>query len=145
MKPSNLRSPHEKTGGIVYFARMVDKIRRHAAGELPAEYHANLGGGFDARCASFLWVEYPALVERVKEGGSAEEILEWCFAQGRKPSAEEIEVWSEFMRKRGWDDEATPLLQRRLRESGFEDRTDVETFFDFIDLDEGREAAARPA
>lgn len=143
MKVENLRSPHEKTGGIHYFGRMVDKIRLHQAGALPAEYHANLGAGFDARCVNFLWIEYPALVERVKQGGSVDEILEWAFAQGRKPSAEDIEVWNEFMRKRGWNDEATPMLQRRLREGGFETRTDVQTFFDYIDLDEDRDPRKR--
>lgn len=139
MKVDNLRSPYAQTGGIHYFARMLDKIRLHAAGQLPADYQPNLGGGFDGRCVSFLKVEYPALVERVKQGGTDEEILEWAFSQGRRPSAEEIEVWNEFMRKRGWNDEATPTLQRRLREGNFEDRTDIQTFFDYIDLDEGRD------
>ncbi|MHA3774535.1 DUF5069 domain-containing protein [Verrucomicrobiota bacterium sgz303538] len=139
MKIENLRSPQAQTGGIYYFGRMLDKIRLHAAGQLPADYQPNLGGGFDGRCVSFLKVEYPALVERVKQGGSDEEILEWVFSQGRIPNAEEIEVWNEFMRKRGWNDEATPTLQRRLREGNFEDRTDIQTFFDYIDLDEGRD------
>ena len=139
MNVPNLRSPYEKLGGIHYLPRMIDKIRLHAAGELPAEYHGNLGSGFDARCLSFLWVEYPALVERVKAGGTDEEILEWAFAQGRKPSDEEIEIWNEFMRKRGWNDEATPMLQRRLRENGLEERTDIQTFFAYIDADEGRD------
>ena len=139
MKVDNLRSPYVKTGGIVYFARMLDKIRLHADGRLPAEYQANLGTGFDGRCVSFLGVGYPELVDRVKKGGTDQEILEWCFGTGRKPGADEIEVWNEFMRKRGWNDEASPTLARRLREGGFEDRTDVQTFFDFIDLDEGRD------
>ena len=139
MKVENLRSPYEKTGGVYYFGRMIDKIRLHTEGRLPSDYHANLGGGFDARCCSFLWVEYPMLVERVKEGGTDDEILEWTSQQGRKPSDEEIEVWNEFMRKRGWNDEATPTLQRRLREGNFGERTDIQTSFDYIDLDEGRD------
>jgi hypothetical protein len=121
---------------------MVDKIRLHATGELPADYQPNLGSGFDARCLSFLWIEYSALVERVKAGGTDEEILNWAFAQGRKPSEEEIEIWNEFMRKRGWNDEATPMLQRRLRENDLEHRTDIQTFFAYIDADEGRDKGA---
>jgi hypothetical protein len=50
-----------------------------------------------------------------------------------------MEVWNEFMRKRGWDDEATKRLNERLTESGFQNRTDIQTFFDYIDLDEGRD------
>lgn len=139
MNVPHLRSPYVKVGGIHYVARMFDKIRLNAAHQLPAEYHANLGTGFDGRALSFLWIEYPALVERVKQGGSDEEILEWAFNQGRRPSTEEIEVWNEFMRKRGWNDEATERLGQRKGESGFAARTDIETFFDYIDADEGRD------
>lgn len=139
MNVPSLRSPYVKVGGIHYLARLFDKIRLHAAHQLPAEYHANLGTGFDGRALSFLWIEYPALVERVKQGGTDDEILEWAFTQGRRPSAEEVEVWNEFMRKRGWNDEATERLGQRKSESGFEARTDIETFFDYIDADEGRD------
>jgi gluconokinase len=143
MNVPGLRSPRDPVGGIVYFGRMLDKIRLHAAGKLPADYHANLGGGFDERTVDFLHIGYPALVERVKQGGSDMEILAWSFQAGRKPSEEEIEVWNGFMSKRGWNDEMSPRLQMRLREGGFESRTDIQTFFDFIDLDEGRDPAAR--
>jgi hypothetical protein len=148
MNVPGLRSPHEKLGGICYLGRMFDKIRLHAEGALPADYQQNLGAGFDGRALNFLWIEYPALVERVKEGGTDEDILEWCFARGRQPSPEEIEIWNEFMRKRGWNDESSAKLAQRKRESGFEDRDDIQTFFDYIDLDEGRDpnpelAAAR--
>jgi len=118
---------------------MLDKIRVRAAGLLPAEYHANLGGGFDERALSFLWIEYPPLVERVKNGGTDEEIAEWTFSQGRHPSPEDIEIWNEFMRKRGWDDEASPRLAQRKAESGFQNRDDIQTFFAYIDADEGRD------
>jgi len=126
-------------GGIYYFARMLDKIRLHLAGSLPLEFHANLGSGFDGRCVSFLWIEYPALAERVKEGGDDEEILEWAFMQGRKPSREEIEIWNDFMRKRGWNDESSQRLALRKHESGFPERDDIQTFFEYIDMDEGRD------
>jgi gluconokinase len=141
MNVPGLRSPHEKLGGICYIGRMLDKIRLHAAGKLPADFIGNLGGGFDERAVNFLWIDYPALVERVKEGGSDEEILEWCQQRGRSPRVEEIEVWNEFMRKRGWNDEATPRLAQRKQEGGFGARDDIQTFFDYIDLDEGRDPA----
>ncbi len=141
MSVEGLRSPHQKTGGIVYFARMLDKIRRHSEGRLPQEYHANLGGGFDDFCCRFLWLEYPALAERVKSGGTDDEILAWAFQQGRRPNDHEILVWNEFMRKRGWNDEASDRLAMRKSESGFPERTDIVTFFDYIDMDEGRDPA----
>ena len=143
MKVENLRSPYAKTDGLFYFPRMLDKIRLFAAGQLPKDYHANLGGGFDERCLHFLGVDYDVLKERVSGGGSDEEILEWAFATGHRRNEEEIEIWNEFMRKRGWNDEGSERLQSRLQEAGFANRTDIQTFFDFIDLDEGREKARR--
>lgn len=145
MNIPQLRSPGVTTNGIVHFARMVDKIRLHAAGQLPAEYQENLGGGFDQRCLAFLGIEYPVLVERVKAGGSDQELLEWAFAQGRRPSGEEIEVWNDFMRKRGWRDAGSERLAMRKAESGFANREDIQTFFDYIDLDEGRDPARQGA
>jgi len=133
-----LRSPFEKVGGLFYFGRMLDKIRLHAKGELPPDYHENLGKGFDEKCVTFLRIKYHQLTEYVKRGGSDEEILQWCFSVGRKPSENDVYVWNEFMRKRGWNDEVSETLERRKKDAGMSDRSDIETAFKFIDADEGR-------
>ena len=138
MTKLDLRSPSHTVGGIVYFGRMLDKIRAHAKGELPLEYQANLGRGFDASCCKFLQIDYDQLVERVKQGGSDEEILQWCFAAGRNPTEYDVFVWNEFMRKRGWNDELSDILQRRKNEAGMAGRSEIATMFNFIDADEGR-------
>jgi hypothetical protein len=138
MRYAGLRSPHVKTCGLVYFARMLDKIRGEAKGELPEEYRANLGRGFDGNCCQFLRTDYPKLVERVKQGGSDEEILHWCYDQGRRPTDDDMYVWNEFMRKRGWNDEISDILKRRKKESGMAGRSEIETMFTYIDADEGR-------
>ena len=142
MKVENLRSPRGRTRGLVYFGRMLDKIRLHAAGRLPAEYHDNLGGGFDEFCCKFLGIDYAALVDRTKAGGTDEEILDWCFAHGQPHDAHEISIWNAFMTKRGWNDEAAERLAMRKREAGWSRRDDIQTFFDFIDADEGRPVTA---
>ena len=144
MQVPGLRSPYDQVGGIYYVGRMFDKIRLHAAGKLPEDYHANLGKGFDARALSLLNLDYPSVVERVNQGGTDAEILKWCFERGRRPSDEEIEIWNDFMRKRGWRDDGTPTLQKRLKEIRCEDRADIQTFFDFLDLDEGRDPRDHP-
>ena len=138
MKDFPVRSPSEKLGGLFYFARMLDKIRVHARGELPAEYQPNLGKGFDAKCCAFLHLDYAQLSERVKQGASDDEMLEWAFTSGRRPTADEITMWNEFMRKFGWRDHAAEILERRKREAGMHDRAEIETMFQFIDADEGR-------
>ena len=117
---------------------MLDKIRSHAKGELPSDYQANLGKGFDGSCTRFLRVNYDELVERVKQGGTDNEILQWCFSTGRHPSEDEIHIWNEFMRKRGWNDEVSETLKRRKKEAGMAGRSEIETMFTFIDADEGR-------
>ncbi len=135
-----LRSPYDSTGGLVYFGRMLDKIRLHAQGLLPDEWVKSLGdaypSSFDSRCCRFLALDYDALRERILAGGSDEEVLEWAFSHGRKPSEEEIEIWNAFMTKRGWRDAGTSRLQERLAELGLPPDA-VSTMFDFIDLDEG--------
>ena len=122
-----LRSPCEKVDGLFYFGRMLDKIRLHAKGELPSDYHANLGKGFDEKCVLFLRVNYDELAERVKKGATDEEILQWCFSVGRQPSDDDLYVWNEFMRKRGWNDEVSETLKRRKAEAGMTDRADIQT------------------
>src|SRR5881394_2002695 len=113
MPTVNLRSPREKVSGIFYFGRMLDKIRLHAKGELPSDYHPNLGKGFDEKCVKFLRVDYDQLVERVKRGSTDKEILEWCFTVGHQPTENELYFWNEFMRKRGWNDEVSEMVERR--------------------------------
>jgi len=136
-----LRSPSDQVRGIVYFGRMLDKIRLYATGKLPEGWQAARGttskSSFDARCCRFLGIDYAALEKETLKGGSDEELLAWAFANGRKPSEDEIEVWNAFMTKRGWRDAATQRLHERLAEIGLPPGT-VQTMFEFIDLDEGR-------
>jgi gluconokinase len=139
MKIPGLRSPHETVGGLVHFGRMLDKIKLHAQGKLPADYHQALGGGFDGRCCAFLGVKYEDVVARVKLGGEDQDILEWCFENGRKPSPEEIDIWSSYLRKRGWRDDASNRLAERKKEFGIAHRDDIQCFFDLLDADEGRD------
>ena len=69
MERPPLRSPFAKVNGFVYFGRMLDKIRAHAKGDLPEDYQANLGKGFDGSCVHFLRVDYNDLVDQAKQGG----------------------------------------------------------------------------
>jgi hypothetical protein len=138
---SGLRSPYDRIGGLVYFGRMLDKIRLHAAGRLPADYHKNIGKGFDMRCAEHLGVIYDEIVKRTLEGGTDEEILAWCRAKGGPRTEIQIEMFNSFLMKRGWRDNATEVLKRRITEDRLTDKP-IETFFDLIEYDEGRDPVA---
>ncbi len=139
-----LRSPFDQVKGLVYFGRMLDKMRLAAAGKLPEGWQAARGtttkNSFDSRCCSFLKLDYAALETETLKGGSDEALLAWAFKHGRQPSEEEIEVWNAFMTKRGWRDAGTQRLNERLAEIGLPPGT-VQTMFEFIDLDEGRRQA----
>ncbi len=136
------RSPRELVGGIVVFGRILDKIRHFAReGSLPEGYHLGPIEGmrtFDDRVCRFLGVDYEALRARTLEGGTDEEVLEWCFANGHRPDAEQVEVWNTFMLKRGWRDAASAGLERQKAEAGMAHRTDIVVFFDWMDVEEGR-------
>lgn len=138
MKVPGLRSSYEKVGGIVYFGRMLDKIRLKAAGRLPEGYNVGtkVWTWFDARCTRFLTVDHEKLTERVLAGGTDEEVLEWCFEHGRRPGEEEIEIWNEFMIKRGWRDSSSGALAEAKRLRGLAHRDDIQTAFEFHLADE---------
>lgn len=131
-------SPYETTHGLVYFPRMIDKIRKHAVGQLGADYVPNLGKGFDLRCCSLLGVDYDALATAVGSSMTDEQAWEWVSRNGKVPAEEQIEVWNGFMTRRGWRDDIVEILERRKKEGGFENRSDIQTMFDYIDADEGR-------
>jgi len=93
------RSAYDMASGMSYFPRMLDKIRLHARGELPPDYHRYLGKGADGWCTAYLRVNYDALTARVLEGGADEEILQWCFEKGRKLEEVDLFVWNLFAKK----------------------------------------------
>ncbi len=128
------------TKGMMYFPRMLDKIRLHARRELAADYHPNLGAtkAADGACCNFLRVNYVDLRERVLQGGTDEEILEWCFEKGRRLNDGDLMIWNCFSSKLGWNDFATPMLERQKQKHGIVDRADIVTISDLIDFDEGR-------
>ena len=135
------RSAYDRTNGLVYFARMLDKIRLHAAGELRADYHANLGLGFDLRCCKFLGVDYFRLRELTLERRPDDELFSWACFRGSNPNSEQTLVWNKFMEKRGWrdeDDGSTQELEAYKAASGLAERADLSTFFDYYEVDEGR-------
>jgi hypothetical protein len=123
-----------------YFARMIDKIRLRARGELDKDYHPNLGHrkAADGACCNFLRVNYSDLRERVLQGGTDEEILEWCYEKGRRLNEGDLMVWNGFSSKFGWNDHATSTLEKRKKELGVSDRADIQTMGQLFDFEEGR-------
>lgn len=131
-------SAYQETLGMVYFARMLDKIRKHAAGDLREDFCDNLGSGFDGRCVGFLRVDYPDLKARVLAGGDDEEVLQWCYEAGRELDDIDLFIYNSYMKKAGWNDGTTEMLVRRKKESGLEGNDAIQTMMEFFEYDEGR-------
>jgi hypothetical protein len=143
-----LRSCYAKVGRLVYFGRMLDKIRLHAAGKLPAEYQKNLGDGqfflLDGRCCRFLAVRYADLRERTLAGVPDDDVLAWAQANGTARTDEECHVWNRFIVKLGWRDERSSVLPQRIIDAGLTGKP-IETLVDHIEYDEGRDPVATKA
>jgi hypothetical protein len=134
-----LRSPRDKVGGVFHFGRMLDKIRLFHQGRLPQGWIEAKGSvtGFDGTCCRFLKIDYKALEAETVKGRGDDQMLQWTFGNGGRPTDEEVEIWNDYLSKRCWRDQYTPRLHIRLQEAGLPIGT-VLTMFDFVDLDEGR-------
>ncbi len=147
-----LRSPYARVGRLVYFGRMLDKIRLHARGALPADYLENLGDAkptvFDGRICRFLRVPFAEIQAQVLSRPDADDaaILAWTEARaaalGHPPRTdEECEIFCAFLMKRGWRDAGAPILAQRAAEPAVAGRP-IATMFDYLDFDEGRDPVA---
>ena len=136
-----LRSPYDKTvGGLHHLGRMLDKIRLMQSGRLPEDFHRNYGlsVGLDGNLCGFLNVKFEDVAARVAAGGTDEEVAEWIFACGLRPTRTQANVWNEFVRKLGWNDRYESFVTKVKAEAGLATHP-ASTTFDLIELSEERE------
>ena len=86
----------------------------------------------------FLNIDYDAVAAQTREEKDDAIVLEWCFTQGRRPSADDIHYFNTYMTKRGWRDDYSPKLEASKAKRGWSDRADLQTLFDLQDAEEGR-------
>ncbi|MDQ6655234.1 MAG: DUF5069 domain-containing protein [Verrucomicrobiota bacterium] len=143
-----LRSCYDKVGRLIYFGRMLDKIRLHAAGQLPQDYVENLGEPqpftLDGRCCRFLGVPYDEIRSHALAGETDDAVLNWAHAHGIPRTDEECHIWNRFIAKLGWRDERSHVLPQRIKESGLTGKP-IETLIDHIEFDEGRDPVGERA
>ena len=132
------RSPYEKIGGLVFLGRTIDKVRLKVAGELRPDFFALMGDGYDGRIMKYLNLDYSKFAEFVLTGASDDECWQYCVQNGRKLSDVDVLVWNDFAIKRGWKDGASDLLEKFKADSGLSGRSDIQTFFEYWEVDEGR-------
>lgn len=129
------RSPYEQLGGIYFLPRTIDKMRAYIAGTV-GEYRAT--SGFSTTIFDLFGVTPEEFEEIVKANESDEQILK-VLMERRPVTRGEIEEYNQ--RAINWPlDEAGKARHRKmLEDAGYGHRTDVETMFDRLDLDDGRE------
>ena len=125
-----IRSPVAKVGGLFYFGRTAGQDKRprqrRAAGRLSAESRQRVRRARDEIPGRRLRRSRRARKTRRR---ATTRFCNGASSKGRKPSDEEIYIWNEFMRKYGWNDKASEILdpaQEGIRHGrSLRDRNDV--------------------
>jgi hypothetical protein len=139
--PIPLRSPRETLGGYVILPRLIDKVRLHAQGKLPAEYIGNLlkpGLTLDGRFLVFTGLDAEELRRAILAAKTDREVLAWV-EQHAKPHTEtekrqwiaEIETYRPNAERAKWRREVYKELATSIDPAAL-------NLFDLIDMDEGR-------
>ncbi len=136
-----LRSPREILGGYVILPRLIDKVRLHARGELPAEYCPQLLGPeltLDGRFLAFTGLDREVLRAAILAAPDDAAVLTWMERHAAAHTIEEKRAWAEAIDAYRPDPER--VARRAKAYSHVAARFDVEAIsvFDLIDLDEGR-------
>ena len=133
------RSVHEKLLGVVQLARTVDKSQADLEGTL-GEYDYDCS--MDRAVFGFLGLDAAKLTEIVKSAKSGGEIEAALKPYVDKKSPDEIAKFNrEWTEHQPEGDSLKYFLQ--LREKIAPDRTDVTSWPDLLDLDEGRPVPKR--
>ena len=131
-------SPCQETSGVVYLARLCSKIRLFNSGELHPDFHPNMGKAMDLWTCQFFHVDYEDLKKVVSSGSTDQEALDWCHSTGVHPNENELAWWTSYMRNTGFRDHLTEKLLFRKEEADWQGRDDIQSFFDYLDADDGR-------
>jgi len=131
------RSPYARLAGYVHLPRLIDKARLHRQGLLEGYNYKTVG--FDKQLLSYLEIDPDTFEETVHRLQNDEAIVVWLQQNSRPHPAAEIEAWNQTLIQRGPDStENIARFKFQLREVGGDTHPEVRTYFDLIELEEGR-------
>ena len=133
------RSVRDKVLGIVQLGRTIDKGKALAHGNL-GEYHYNCP--MDKAVFEFLAIDHEQLLEVIRGTNSDAEIEAYVAPFIRKKSSHEIETWNREWVSRKPQGESLEYFTQ-LRDKVAPGRTDVSTWTDLLDVEEGRKVPQR--
>ena len=129
------RSPYNTdVYGMVQLARLVDKGRASNSNTLGAYFYAE-DSGIDRATLAFLGVSAAEFTEALKTLSTDAEIEAWLKADYPKSDAD-IEAYNERMTQMGPTDERYKALMAKMINKIAPDRTDINTWFALMLLDD---------
>jgi hypothetical protein len=131
---------HVKMEGYVHLARMIDKCRAVLAGT-EGEYIYPCP--MDDRLMKFAEITADQFTATVKAAPSDETVVKWFTRTAKAHPSAELEAWNRMMLSRG---PSTPEKQKyfnKLRDAVDPSRTDLTSWSDLQDLEEGRAVPRR--
>lgn len=128
--------PHPATG-LLHLPRFIAKIRKHLCNELPTSYQRNFCRGFDRFLCIHLGIEPQEVIDAVREAGQDEQKLETSLAE-LLPRDTRAHVWNRQLVQKGMSEMGRDALEQAKAKMGISHRTDLISFADMIDFDEGR-------
>ena len=129
-----------KLKGYVHLARMIDKCRAVLAGT-EGEYIYPCP--MDERLMEFAGITADQFTAAVKANQSDEAVAKWFTQTAKARPPVELEAWNRMMLTRG---PSTPEKQdyfKKLRDAVDSSRTDLTSWADLQDLEEGRAVPKR--
>lgn len=125
--------------GWMHLPRYIDKIRLHLANQLHGDYQPNFGKGFDGAWLKATGLTHESFIETVRHTLCDGQVADWV-ARNVKASAEDKRSHAAGMLDypKAGDQAMNDRLIQRKEQAGLSHRSDITTFVDFIDADEGR-------
>jgi hypothetical protein len=134
------RSPRSRLGGYVHLPRLIDKARAVLAGKA-GEFHYNCP--LDQRFFAFTGIDHEVFLAEIKSGKTDGELLAYVTAHTqREPS--EIAGWSAWFEQLTPSDPDTRAFFNDVHRKNAPLRTDIATWFDWLDLDDYATYGGRP-
>ena len=134
------RSMRVRLNGYVHLARMVDKCRAVLAGTL-GEYIYPCP--LDERLLEFAGLTADQFTEAVKSNGTDEAMAQWFRQHAAPHTPAELETWNQMMLNRGPNTPEKQLSFNKYRDAIDPSRTDLTSWADLQDLEEGRAVPRR--
>ncbi|MXV73798.1 DUF5069 domain-containing protein [Candidatus Poribacteria bacterium] len=135
------RSPYDtEVYGMVQLARLVDKGRAFNSNTLGAYFYGE-DSGIDRATLTFLGVSAAEFAEALKTLSTDAEIEAWLKADHPKSDAD-IEAYNQRMTQMGPTDERYKALMAKMIDRIAPDRTDINTWFALMLLDDEKTFAS---